>query len=288
VLALSSASAPTQTLLRARALADGLGGVLHVVRVLPEANATPAVASHATFPELLCSVERTLTAHRTTRAWMRAALPDGCGVDRFAILHGDFVDRIAVYAREADAHLILIAADDDDGGLVTRLAAITGTPVLASRTAAKSQTIVAATDLRHPDYPVLHFAAALGRQLQTSVIAVHNFRLDAAEQQPEGDGPGVPSHPHHAARLARLQQASQRLPAATRVIVRQEHDPVDAILDQARAEQADLVVVGARSRAWFERSGRGVASLVVNRARRSVLVIPVGEANEPNVELAWG
>ncbi len=287
LLALSGAGAPTESLQRARALADGLGAALHVVRVLPEEERSPSSAANK-FPELLRSVERTLRAHRETRAWMSQALP-GRGVERFAILHGELVERVAVYAREADAKLILIGAEDDQGAVVTRLVATTGVPVLVSRTPAKNHTIVAATDLRHPDYPVLQFAALLGRQLESHVIAVHNLGLAAPLQQARAEGSGAaPAARAHAEQLDRLRQVSEQFQPSIRAVVRQESDPVDAILEQASAEEADLVVVGARARAWFEGSGRdGLAGTVIHRARRSVLVIPVGDTSEPAAELAW-
>lgn len=292
LLALSDTGLPSESLARARALADDIGAALHLVRVLPEAEGAAPRSARRTLPELLRSVERTLFAHRTTRDWMRSALPEGRGVERFAILHGEFVDRVAVYAREVEAQLILVAPREEDAGeLVTQLAEATRTPVLVARAPAKNQTIIAATDLQDPEYPVLNLAAALGRQLETSVIAVHNFRLDAASPevgQGAAGGAGQ-AESARAERLARLEQASRHLPTAARALVRHDDDHADAILEAARAEEADLVVVGTRRRAWFERFPSGnVASRVVDRAQRSVLVTPVGEVADAPMELAWG
>ena len=61
-----------------------------------------------------------------------------------------------------------------------------------------------------------------------------------------------------------------------RSIVRKEFNPVEAILQEARVQDADLVVVGTRSKSWLARVLTGsVAARVVNRANRSVLVTPL-------------
>lgn len=78
------------------------------------------------------------------------------------------------------------------------------------------------------------------------------------------------------ARSARLSQASQKLAADARAVIRNEVNPVDALLREAREHDADLVVVGTRRRGWFECfRARSVAAQVVNRAKRSVLVMPL-------------
>jgi nucleotide-binding universal stress UspA family protein len=61
--------------------------------------------------------------------------------------------------------------------------------------------------------------------------------------------------------------------------VRSEDNPVDAILNEARKRDADFVVVGARRRSWYDWPLFGsVASRVVNRGERSVLVLPLEES----------
>ena len=291
VLALSApGSPPRESLQRARAVADAAGGALHLVRVLPGRSHGAAVLSDGNLTDILQSVEQTLTAHRATRAWMKDTLPDGQGVERLAILHGEFVESVTVYAREVDAGLILVCPEGEHAGrLVTRLAATTRTPVLAARAPARNQTIVAATDLRDPTYPVLQLAAALGQQLETSVIVVHNVRLGATPNEATAASAGETRvDAAQAERLARLRQASGLLPMASRTAVRHEDDPVDAILLAAREEEADLVVVGTRAPAWFERGGGAdVAARIVDRARRSVLVTPVNVSATP-LEFEWG
>ena len=59
-------------------------------------------------------------------------------------------------------------------------------------------------------------------------------------------------------------------------ILREESDVSDAISIEARAQGADLIVVGARRRNWLQRVLReGVAAQVVEQAQCSVLVAPV-------------
>ncbi|GAB4217020.1 MAG: hypothetical protein OHK0013_44150 [Sandaracinaceae bacterium] len=68
-------------------------------------------------------------------------------------------------------------------------------------------------------------------------------------------------------------RVSARLQVEADAVVRAEPTATDAILREARAREGDLIVVGARPRRWFERLfARSVASQVVERAKRSVLV----------------
>ncbi|HEU4538537.1 MAG TPA: universal stress protein, partial [Polyangiaceae bacterium] len=62
-------------------------------------------------------------------------------------------------------------------------------------------------------------------------------------------------------------------------VIASEVDPAEAILEQARARQADIIVVGSRPRLRSTAPyAEGVAAQVVERATRSVLVTAFGDA----------
>jgi K+-sensing histidine kinase KdpD len=110
---------------------------------------------------------------------------------------------------------------------------------------------------------VLRKAAELGRELRASVVAVHGI-MDIAGGE-----------------SARLAKTRQKLEHATRSIagqleamVFQAPDPVDGILQQARARDASLIVVGTRLQR--PKTESSTAARLVMRARRSILVEPFG------------
>ncbi|MEO8181498.1 MAG: universal stress protein [Deltaproteobacteria bacterium] len=85
--------------------------------------------------------------------------------------------------------------------------------------------------------------------------------------------------------MERLRKACRQLPVPAQAVVRDEVSLADAILDEARVHDADLVVLGAQRRSWLERLfDGGVATRVVNRAQRSVLVTPMSESSTGDSE----
>ena len=166
------------------------------------------------------------------------------------------------------------------GGLVVALANLANVPVLIARAPSADETIVAATDLQAANYPVLRQAAQLAEQIDASLVALHNVppppmsartvtraaTFDSAVESQTED------------RRRRLERATSELQLFAEAVVSHEANSADAILREARARDADVVVVGARRPSWFERLRRGsVPSRVVDRARRSVLVTPIGD-----------
>lgn len=279
LFALFEQGCPTASLLRARALSRVLDAELHVMRVLPEFARVNALFPQNNVLDAVRTVERTLQANRSTREWLASCLgDDDAAVERFSIAHGNFVEHVAGQATELDAVLIIVPPCDwPMGHTVTSLAAAAAVPVLVAREATRDETIVAATDLESDGYPVLRLAAQLGQQLDAPVVALHNVNPVSCV--------GVawpmivlPAVPAVEARSARLSQVWANLSFGASAVIRDEFNPVDAILWEARKRDADLLVVGTRRRGWFDRLVTGsVAAQVVNRAKRSVLVTPLDD-----------
>jgi nucleotide-binding universal stress UspA family protein len=77
-------------------------------------------------------------------------------------------------------------------------------------------------------------------------------------------------------RGARLNAMNDNIDANAEAVVTGEPEPAEAILREARARDADIVVVGTHPKNWFSRIVSGsVAVDVVNGAKRSVLVMPL-------------
>lgn len=288
LLALANDELPSSSLLRAHALARVLEAELHILRVLPAPMHANTIFPQWNMLDAMRAIEHTLHAGRSTRVWLESVLAeDAARVETFVIAHGDYIEQVATRAAELAPKLIVMPAREERvGALVTSLVRATGTPVLVARDATHGESIVAATDLESVGYPVLRKAAELGRSLDAPLVAVHNLNPLAVVIGLELAWPMtvLPGDPLSDARGARLAELSSKLPGDAQAVVRQEVNPVDAILGEARERDADLVVVGTRQRGWFDRLICGsVAAQVVNRAQRSVLVTPLSGAGARTV-----
>ena len=269
---------PTASLQRAFALSRVLDADLHVLRVLPETAHVHPLFPQCHIMDAVRSVERTLKAMRTTQEWVSEVLGDaevaGCRVE---VRNGAFLEQAAANAAEIGADLIVVPPREGRfGAMVTTLVRVSHVPVLVARAATSDEAIIAATNLEDAEYPVLRKAADLAAHLDARLVAVHNmtpasFGLRSAVTRPGEDAAET--------RRRRLARATKRLSVDTEAVMARLEDPVDAILREARDRDADMVVVGSHHRSWFDRLvSNDVATQVVNRARRSVLVTPLETA----------
>jgi nucleotide-binding universal stress UspA family protein len=226
-------------------------------------------------------VGRTRAAHRSTIEWMEAELSAHVPERRLVIRSGDLVEEAAIHAKSLNAGLIVLPpADFLWGSTVTSMARAAGCPVLVAREGFALRTILAATDMQHPDFPVLRCAGRLGRRADGKVIALHNI-APLAVMAGGVLGPRVAvayERPTPVDLEAKLVALSPELGTAAAAIVRSEHESAHAIVDEARRQNAGLIVVGTHYRTWWQRVlGSSVAAGVVSRTERCVLVTPVGE-----------
>lgn len=120
----------------------------------------------------------------------------------------------------------------------------------------------------------------IGHQLQVPVVALHNVEPLAVGLSAATAWSVVVARPDSERRAlaAKLLSASRDLNVDSQPVVRHELNSVAAIVDEASARDADLIVVGARTRRRFGLAMFGsIASRVVNRAQCSVLVLPLRE-----------
>jgi nucleotide-binding universal stress UspA family protein len=276
LLALPDGGLPTPTLHRALALAQTLDAKLHVLRVVsgrwPLSPASPQVDLLA----VTRSVQYVLQSEHSLRGWLSEVLPAPWLPEDVCIRSGDFVAHAATRAAEINASLIVVPpAEPREGQVAARLACAAHVPVLVARDATFDDSIVAATDLMDPTYPVLRTAVSLGRRLDAAVIGLHNLRplvlLTASEFAYL-----APIDNRGSYARARLEHELRRLGSRSTAVIAGEADAADAILQAAQARNVDLIAVGTRPRSWLERLLRSsVAARVVNGSNRSVLVVPI-------------
>lgn len=272
---------PAPTLRRAMCLGRGLGVRLHLLRISFESAG-------------LRSLLRASAGARLQRV-VRASGPQQLSgtVAELLTERRHLVSQVARYSTELQADIIVLPPWRVGlGRLVTSLACRSGAAVLVAREPAASDTILAATDLESPSYPVLRTASEIGCSLDARLVAVHNVNPCCVFVGAGSSWPDVlllPADPGRAARIEHLDWACETLPARAQPVIRDEVSIVNAILDEAQVQDADLVVVGARERGWWQRPFSGAAAArVVDRARHSVLVTPIADA-EPGAStlLSW-
>lgn len=270
LLATDDAQAPAAAIARAATMARMLEAELHVlgvveggVRERPHLDATRELIARR-----IASVARTERAEVHVRTGALAASTIELG--------RSLAPLVVVLSPSAGGH----------GKVAVEIADELRTPVLVAREPRPNGPIVAATDMRDPRYPVLQASRTLARALHTPMTYVHN----ASPAVPTTLDPmGVPFAYLSVARLdeevadaklARLQRLAHEEGEDVDAVVVRSYGTVGAILEAARDRDADVVTVGRRPCSWLGRLlGRRVPERIVDRCRRSVLIVPI--AREP-------
>jgi nucleotide-binding universal stress UspA family protein len=132
-------------------------------------------------------------------------------------------------------------------------------------------------------FPVLARARTFARAFDRDVTFFHNVTpVSTFVADPIGGGASYAQVFQLQSEIAATRQAELRAFAGRHVesIVVRAGNTVEAILDFARARNADMIVVGHRTRSWFWRLlSRGLARDVIERSRRSVLVVPLARGS---------
>ena len=269
---------PLPALRRAFALSRVLQRDLRILRV----EVAPPFG-HPLFPEVdlggvVVSAEAQIELDGETGRWCSSFLGRAVPVEGLHVPNGDVVEGVSERVAELGAEIVVLAASSGIGDFATALAIRSALPVLVARAMATDESILAATDLEREDYPVLRRAAALAEQLDAPIVAVHNAtpRASLVGFAPTWPGMVLTAGTECSWREEHLRRATRDIGIEGDHVVAHELDAVDAILHEARARRADVVVVGTRRLSWFARLvGRSVAADVAETAQRSVLVTPL-------------
>jgi nucleotide-binding universal stress UspA family protein len=263
LLALGTERAPIRALREAHRFAQALGAELHVIRVVPT-TARLSAPSLNCVARALREAQRVIAAARHTRKLCDRVLSERLPIKQLCIRLGVFVDQVALRAAELGATTIAVAPSHQRlGSAAMRLARETGCAVLIPRGHSSFLTVVAATDLRDANAPVLRKAAHLANTLGAASIAVHSMVDTAGAFPPVED------------RRASLERATRDIDGRCEPIIVRALDAAQGVLEQARANHADLIVVGVRPASRCAPASSTTAR-VIKAARQSVLIAPLG------------
>jgi nucleotide-binding universal stress UspA family protein len=249
---------------RASDMSAALGAQLHVVLAVPRGTAT----AH---PDALVAYVADV---------LRARAPQG-GFELEVVRAP--ISKVAVQiARDIAADLVVVDAAFG-AKEACDLADRVGVPVLVARDEHPDGEWIAASDMQYFGFPVLSVARELARALDRDVVYFHNarpFSLVSAEPMAGAEsytGMLKAQDDAAAAKRARLEQLADAHRQAHSLLTR-AGNTVSTLLGLASDRGADLLVVGHHPRAWLWRFlGRGTAERLVDRSRRSVLIVPLEE-----------
>lgn len=206
------------------------------------------------------------------RGWCELAMPHAVLSERMISSSVNFMAAVGSLARSRGVEWIVMPAHDSCGAAAVGLARTARCPVLVARAPTTNSVLLLATQAHQDHYPALKGAARLALPLRSPVLVLHDIANlpDTARLSAQVDALAGPW-----ALLQRECQgghAGQRLPCID-ILLARGGDRVAGVLDQARREDANLIIVSLSDAEPCSPSAR-FAEAVVARALRSVLVLP--------------
>lgn len=265
------------------AISTQIGAPVSVCHVLPEAFHVRVLFPHQAGIDISFQAELTLKATSAVRTRLAAVIDAESQSVPVEIETGTAHAGILRVADRLGAGLIVVGP----GETALRVARSASVPVLVARPSPTGVAVLGATDFSDPSLPAVHMAAAEARRRGERFRLVHCLDMDVAAYV---GGAGLPdviaSWPLPQALMDQLEaDARERLAAALlkmnvvaeALVLRSS--PAAGILDAAQSVPTALIVVGTRGRTGLARLALGsVAEAVINRARCSVLVVPLHPA----------
>ncbi|MDQ3339073.1 MAG: universal stress protein [Myxococcota bacterium] len=182
--------------------------------------------------------------------------------------------------RAADPVLVVMSPPKGTaGGLAATVSDALRRPVLVARDPVREGHVVVATDMRDLRYPVLSRCRSLVQALRRSATFVHNAPATCLLATPlEAARSHVPANwlaeIAADAKLARLRTIAAEAGDDIEAVVVRSDRTVDAILEVANGRNADVVAIGRPLGSGHNSRSHHTSERVVERCRRSVLVIP--------------
>ncbi len=236
---------------------------------------------------VLAVVDVTNQATKTVQPWfhfdraqrfLKDSLP---GLDeRHVLLRiGGFAELVTEVAIALDAALVVIPpAEKNPGKLANQIATTAEVMVMVARQPQFRNTVVAATDLSNPRYPVVSAADQLRDCLSAELVLIHNVVPAVFSGGLEAAWPltGSPSAQTLSQVAVRLRNVASSCGACSEALVAVAWNTANEILRIAQERDADVVVIGTRRRTrWAQLLDKGVAVRVIRAAKQSVLIVPV-------------
>jgi nucleotide-binding universal stress UspA family protein len=163
-----------------------------------------------------------------------------------------------------DLDIAVVVVDGQLAPVAVALAEWLRIPVLVAR-ATCGERIVIATDMEVPGEPVVSAGVRFAARLAVPATAVHNLPPEARD----GDKAELRD------RIVKF----MTLRGVTRTVIARETSTPHAVFDVARAENADVIVVGTRRQRWSQHRTDGIPERLARGADCSVLVTPTGLAS---------
>jgi nucleotide-binding universal stress UspA family protein len=267
LLMLHELDASSSCLQWARVLAAALQADLDACRVLSDTPATEGVPAGKAWLE---ATRRLLAATRETRRFCADVLPHAELSERIISGGADIAREAAHLARQRQVGWIVMPAlREGCGRSATALARASGCPVLVARAPTSRSTLLVASDVSDDVYPLCSRAAALAEALHAPVLAFHDVGCRVPELSSRLN---ALTDTWAQLQTERLEVGGhQRLPELE-LLLAHGSDRAETILQQARREDAEIIIVGAGPDA--DGADDATARAVVERAIRSVLVVP--------------
>lgn len=206
---------------------------------------------------------------------------------------GVFAELVTEVATNMEADLVVIPPSQKyPGRQANQIATAAEVMVLVARQPQLRNTVVAATDLSNPRYPVVAAANQLRDCLSAELVLIHNVVPVVFSGGLEAAWPltGAPSARSLSRVTVRLRQVASTCGACSEALVAVAWNTAKEILKTAHERDADLVVIGTRRRTrWAQLLDSGVAVRVVREAKQSVLIVPFrthGAKNSQSVDSA--
>ena len=143
------------------------------------------------------------------------------------------------------------------------------------------QRILCPVDFSDTSRRALEHAVAIAVWYESQIVALHVVHTPVLPQPPvlfaelTSGGPPAAVHRSREAELRSFLEPARRAGVKSEVVVDEGH-PADRIVDRARAERADLIVMGTHGLSGLERLMLGsVAEKVLRRATCPVMTVPL-------------
>ena len=223
--------------------------------------------------DLMSRRTRDLAARAAVQRWALTEVGVAIPEDSLLIRFGEPAEQLAATATALCARLLIVggrpyATSARPAETTRRIVAKADCAVFVTGAGRAGAAMVVATDMGNPSLPVLAAVHELAEQLDRRVSVVHNvdsIQMDGAHYPlPSGMRARVCG-----TRLDRLSEVVRRDDRVDDARVMHERDAATAILRAARADDADVIVLGRRAA-----PGRTIGR-VLEDARRSVLVVPI-------------
>lgn len=209
------------------------------------------------------------------RRWCTLAMPRAVLSERVMVGSADPLAAVGRLARSRDVEWIVMPAHDGCGAAAVALARAARCPVLVARAPTASSELLVATVAQQDHYPTLKRAARLALALQSSVLVLHDVSdlPSTASLLAQADALGGP--------WALLQRQCAALPTgqclpSIDVLISRSGDRAGSVLEQARREDAEVIIVSVSEVEPCTSSA--FAEAVANQALRSVLIVPAEAA----------